>query len=66
MIAENMSKAWVSEDDLWGKIREANAIDPAQLRAVVMETTGTISVLHGDPGGPAVDPLRITGRSPRL
>jgi hypothetical protein len=47
-------------------VGEANAIDPAQLRAVVMETTGTISVLHGDPGGPAVDPLRITGRSPRL
>jgi uncharacterized membrane protein YcaP (DUF421 family) len=65
MIAENMSKTRVSEDDLWAKIREANVIDPAQLRAVVMETTGTISVLHG-PGGPAIDLLRITGHSPQL
>jgi uncharacterized membrane protein YcaP (DUF421 family) len=27
MIAENMSKTRVSEDDLWAKIREANVID---------------------------------------
>jgi uncharacterized membrane protein YcaP (DUF421 family) len=39
MITENMSKARVTEDDLWAKIREANVIDLAQLRAVVMETT---------------------------
>src|SRR5918999_780363 len=60
MIAENMSKARVTEDDLWAKIREANVIDLAQLRAVVMETTGTISVLYGDPGGPAIDPRILT------
>lgn len=37
----------VSEDDLMAKLREANAIDIAGVRAVVLETTGDISVLHG-------------------
>lgn len=61
IITENMSKARVTEDDLWSKIREANVIDLARLRAVVMETTGTISVLHGDPGGPPLDPRVLAG-----
>jgi uncharacterized membrane protein YcaP (DUF421 family) len=38
----------VSEEDLVAKLREANARDFSQVRAVVLETTGDISVLHGD------------------
>lgn len=37
----------VAEDDLIAKLREANVLDFADVRAVVLETTGDISVLHG-------------------
>ncbi|WP_417524245.1 DUF421 domain-containing protein [Marinovum sp.] len=38
----------VSEGDLIAKLREANVLDLAHVRAVVLETTGDISVLHGE------------------
>ncbi len=38
----------VAEDDLIAKLREANVLDLAEVRAVVLETTGDLSVLHGD------------------
>ncbi|WP_158768494.1 DUF421 domain-containing protein [Paraglaciecola sp. L1A13] len=38
----------VAETDLIAKLREANVLDLAQVRAVVLETTGDISVIHGD------------------
>ena len=37
----------VAESDLVAKLREANVLDFADVRAVVLETTGDISVLHG-------------------
>jgi len=37
----------VAENDLIAKLREANVLDFAEVRAVVLETTGDISVLHG-------------------
>ena len=37
----------VAEDDLIAKLREANVLDLGQVQAVVLETTGNISVLHG-------------------
>ena len=57
----------VEEDDLIAKLREANVLNLSDVRAVVLETTGDISVLHGpkleeellkgvrriDPDGPA-------------
>jgi len=36
----------VSKDDVWAKLREANVCDLSQVRAVVLESTGDISVLH--------------------
>ena len=39
----------VAEEDLIAKLREANALDMSSVRAVVLETTGDVSVLHGDP-----------------
>ncbi len=51
MLRDNMTRASVTEDDVWAKLREANVLDVSQVRAVVMETTGDISVLHGEPGG---------------
>ncbi|MGI8944210.1 MAG: DUF421 domain-containing protein [Qipengyuania sp.] len=38
----------VARSDLVAKLREANVLDFSQVRAVVLETTGDVSVLHGD------------------
>ncbi len=38
----------VARADLIAKLREANALRFSDVRAVVLETTGDISVLHGD------------------
>lgn len=46
MIEENMKKAKVSRSDILGKLREANVTQIKQVKAVVMETTGDVSVLH--------------------
>lgn len=37
----------VTRSDLMAKLRGANALDLSKVRAVVLETTGDISVLHG-------------------
>ncbi|PFG09657.1 MULTISPECIES: DUF421 domain-containing protein [unclassified Marinobacter] len=47
IIQEALRATRVAEDDLMAKLREANAIDLSTVRAVVLETTGDISVLHG-------------------
>lgn len=47
----------VSRGDLMAKLREANAHDLNSVRAVVLETTGDISVLHGD----RLEPTLIEG-----
>lgn len=38
----------VARSDLIAKLREANALDWSKIHAVVLETTGDVSVLHGD------------------
>tara|TARA_B100001179_G_scaffold14541_1_gene9333 strand:- start:1468 stop:1983 length:516 start_codon:yes stop_codon:yes gene_type:complete len=38
----------VAKSDLFAKLREANVLEVSKVRAVVLETTGDISVLHGD------------------
>lgn len=43
----NMRQARVTDDDVIAKLREANALSIDQVHAVVLETTGDISVLHG-------------------
>lgn len=43
-----MQATRVTHDDLRAKLREANVTKFDQVRAVVLETTGDISVLHGD------------------
>ncbi|EIE51522.1 hypothetical protein AL036_07300 [Salipiger aestuarii] len=48
IITEALNATRVAEDDLIAKLREANALDFSKVRAVVLETTGDISVLHGD------------------
>ncbi|WP_432411004.1 DUF421 domain-containing protein [Rasiella sp. SM2506] len=46
ILNENLAKANVSKGDLYGKLREANVIELKEVRAVVFEVTGDISVLH--------------------
>ncbi|QNE06482.1 DUF421 domain-containing protein [Croceicoccus marinus] len=45
---EALKATRVSRNDLVAKLREANVMDFSEVRAVVLETTGDISVLHGD------------------
>ena len=61
VLHDNMQREQMTMDDLRAKLREANVIHPGQIRAVVMETTGDVSVLHADPDGPALDPDLLRG-----
>lgn len=49
IIDENLRRTNVTEGDLLAKLREANVLDFSQVKAVVFETTGDVSVLHGHP-----------------
>lgn len=53
VLDDNLTRARVTEDDVRAKLREANVLNPESVRAVIAETTGDISVLHGD------DPLDL-------
>ena len=46
VIESNLRKARVTEGDLRSKLREANVTELSQIKAVIFETTGDISVLH--------------------
>jgi uncharacterized membrane protein YcaP (DUF421 family) len=48
ILHDALAKTRVAQDDLIAKLRESNVLDLSQVRAVVLETTGDISVLHGD------------------
>ncbi len=45
ILHDNLGTARVTEDDLYAKLRESNTFSLDDVRAVVMETTGDISVL---------------------
>ncbi len=46
ILWDNMKAARISDSDLRGKLREANIIQMSQVKAVVLESTGDVSVLH--------------------
>lgn len=48
ILEDNLRKARMTKGDLHAKLREANVVDRRQVRVVVMETTGDVSVLHSD------------------
>lgn len=48
LIPTALKRTRVAESDLRAKLREANVLDYSDVRAVVLETTGDVSVLHGD------------------
>ena len=47
IIEAALAQTRVSHSDLMAKLREANVLDMGEVRAVVLENTGDISVLHG-------------------
>lgn len=47
IIESALAETRVARRDLMAKLREANVLDIQQVKAVVLETTGDISVLHG-------------------
>jgi uncharacterized membrane protein YcaP (DUF421 family) len=53
--SDNLRRANMTEADLRAKLREANVTQLEQVRAVVMESTGDVSVLHAPPDAPALD-----------
>ena len=55
ILEENMREVRVTKDDLRSKLREANVFNYNQVRAVVMETTGDISVLHSSDENEVLD-----------
>jgi uncharacterized membrane protein YcaP (DUF421 family) len=46
-IEANLRKSRVTEQDVRGRLRDANVLSRDEVRAVVLETTGDVSVLHG-------------------
>lgn len=61
ILEENLKKTGITRSDLRSKLREANVLTLAQVRAVVLETTGDISVLHGDADGPELEMWLLEG-----
>ena len=55
IITEHLTRARVTRGDVVAKLREANVLRLEDVRAVVLETTGDVNVLHGD--GPVDDEL---------
>ncbi len=49
ILHDNLRKAQVTESDVRAKLREANVLSLDHVHAVVLEATGDVSVLHGDP-----------------
>lgn len=61
VLHENMRRGNMTEGDLRAKLREANVLSREEVRAVVMETTGDVSVLHGPPDGDELEPALLEG-----
>jgi len=46
IVTSNLIKTRVTEGDMKSKLRETNVTELNQIKAVIFETTGNISVLH--------------------
>lgn len=60
-LTANLTRSNVTKGDIYGKLREANALSMAQVRAVVLEPTGDISVLHCGSDEAPLDAEILTG-----
>jgi uncharacterized membrane protein YcaP (DUF421 family) len=57
-LDENLEVTRVTRDDIYAKLREANALRLSEVRAVILEATGDISVLHGNKPDDEILPAR--------
>jgi len=57
ILQENLKSSNMGEDDLIAKLREANVIDFNEVLAVVLESTGDVSVLHTNEDKKLMDKL---------
>ena len=55
-LPDNLSRGGMTLSDLHAKLREANAFNLEEVHAVILESTGDVSVLHGPRDGPAPSP----------
>lgn len=61
ILKENLEKSRISENELKGKLREANVFKLVHVKAVILETTGDVSVLHSDKENAEIDSYVIDG-----
>ncbi|WP_179375639.1 DUF421 domain-containing protein [Winogradskyella wichelsiae] len=47
LLRDNLKKCKVTESDVKAKLREANVIRLSEVKAIIFESTGDISILHG-------------------
>ena len=57
VLLDALRQTRVTHSDLMAKLREANAIELSSVRAVILETTGDVAVLHGS----TVDKVLLQG-----
>lgn len=55
ILDENLKRANVTRNDLYGKLREANVFNSDDVRAVIFESTGDVSVLHSKSDEPMTE-----------
>lgn len=48
ILDDNLRYARLTESEVWSQLRQAGVVRRAQVLAVVLETTGALSVLQGD------------------
>jgi len=48
ILHKKLKSCNVGEDDLIAKLREANVHDFNEVKAVILESTGDVSVIHND------------------
>lgn len=61
VLDKNLKEAKMTHDDLRSKLREANVTRLSQVKAVVMEATGDVSVLHNDDEDHELDEVLLKG-----
>ncbi|MEI4263646.1 DUF421 domain-containing protein [Roseovarius sp. D0-M9] len=61
VLRENLSRAGLIEDDLASQLRAAGATSGEDVRAVILETSGDVSVILGEGGFDRLDPLIARG-----
>jgi len=60
-VDENLIRSNVTRADVFGKLREANALNYDEVLAVIFESTGDISVLHSSDENARLEPDFLEG-----